>query len=828
MSIADGVTVSSVLHERASQANRDPLGEQHKTIEILKRTGLRNVQLELGDAAGQETQGRYPGRASWSFRMPRPAANVYPAASGGSNAAKLARVCRQREKAEADRQAAEVRRRCVASLKDGVSKECRTSCTDASKQRRCSVQREICEEQTAGIAGGLSGECALKQDQCLAEAGQSASTLGACASKCENQAYDKQCPSAQLLGRAFAGAVVCRRRRAMYRRLRSSCFLLSSLVAFGACSTVRHSELRRGPLVRKVQVDERVEDRDAVTVVEGGVAQVWVKRKTCTISSLEYAQTEHQDITHAPYGATIASGVVAIAGVATLGLGVAKTRGDTQTALGLAGTAGMIGGVILALYHAIANEDSDTRDLPSDKLATEEQEECRDAKVARVGSLPWRIRDRRRRAQDRPDGGGRQAAADGGGPGGPRRNADPAAPEAARGAGRRAPPRARRIFSRQDPARPVVHREDVARHPAGRPLGGRFGNSLQPEKRLRWDACRAVHTSLGRAAKCLDKGDGERVQESEGLLTRADGGDYATVFSFRTESRFRLTYRLLVPAPNADWLVQIVESSERNGPRPGLLDFVAGGSHSGCLPCLRVRHRPERREAGEVPFEPHDGGDQMTIKPHAVSRGLVAGVIALGAMAVSPARADEQNQWLVCAVFEGVPDGAVYVSDVIKLPPLSEVPVIEVVYADAFEAHVRRKYLSSDKALHNQGCQNHDTQSAAEESRKKISIACEETATEASAYDLRFVDAGRQRARGVAEHLRSRHGRSRHPAHRRPRRLRLLCPGRWTDAGADQGDLLRDHAASVEARRGRVQGLRRSKVAARDSRTRCTTGWRVP
>ena len=51
----------------------------------------------------------------------------------------------------------------------------------------------------------------------------------------------------------------------------------------------------------------------------------------------------------------------------------------------------MIGGVILALYHAIANEDSDTRDLPSDKLATEEQEQCRDAKVARVGSLPWRI-----------------------------------------------------------------------------------------------------------------------------------------------------------------------------------------------------------------------------------------------------------------------------------------------------------------------------------------------------------------------------------------------------------------------------------------------------
>ena len=68
-----------------------------------------------------------------------------------------------------------------------------------------------------------------------------------------------------------------------------------------------------------------------------------------------------------------------------------------------------------------------------------------------------------------------------------------------------------------------------------------------------------MHTSLGRAAKCLERGDGERVQESQGLLTRADGGDYATVFSFKTDSRVRLTYRLLVPAPNADWLVQIVD-----------------------------------------------------------------------------------------------------------------------------------------------------------------------------------------------------------------------------------------------------------------------------
>ena len=214
--------------------------------------------------------------------MPRPTANVYPAASGGSNAAKLARVCRQREKAEADRQAAEVRRRCVASLKDGVSKECRTSCTDASKQRRCSVQREI-------LRGADGRDCRRAVGGVRAETGSmprggwsERQHAGGLREQVREPGLRQAVPVGAVLGRAFAGAIVCRRRRAMYRRSRSSWFLLSSLVAFAACSTVRHSELRRGPLVRKVQVDERVEDRDAVTVVEGGVAQVWVKRKTCT------------------------------------------------------------------------------------------------------------------------------------------------------------------------------------------------------------------------------------------------------------------------------------------------------------------------------------------------------------------------------------------------------------------------------------------------------------------------------------------------------------------------------------------------------------------
>jgi len=189
-------TDRKILRERASRANVASLGPEHTTNAILQRHPVSaGGQLEVGDEARSTVTSSYPGQSSWQFRLPRPAVQVQPRASGGSEIAILARACRQQQKAAAEKRVAEARARCIAPIKEGVVAQCRATCVDAGKQQRCDVMREICVEQTAGVGGGLAQECALKLDQCLTTAGQSPSMVSGCTRKCENEAFDRQCPA---------------------------------------------------------------------------------------------------------------------------------------------------------------------------------------------------------------------------------------------------------------------------------------------------------------------------------------------------------------------------------------------------------------------------------------------------------------------------------------------------------------------------------------------------------------------------------------------------------------------------------------------------------
>jgi hypothetical protein len=332
----------------------------------------------------------------------------------------------------------------------------------------------------------------------------------------------------------------------------SKCTVAAALLICG-CGTLKGSSTTRGAQLETIHVRDDVTDVPTL-VIEDRVATVSVARHRCAISSVEYAQAETQVWAHPPRGTVISRLVLAAVGGGLM-------WGSRQIDLGGAEDGILVGGLTLlgigvgtALYNVVAKEEIDVRSRPLATRDKEQTEECSDSTFIQAERLAWTIATSgfRHTGHTGTDGALflRDALVD-------TLELAPPATTATALLGERI---AFEItLGAAPPVRHELVTEDIstAWWTRWEPV---FAQTLSSEQRLRWDGCRSA--LAGRAAvACLLTPDRHpaRVTEHAGALERSEGGDYAAVIEVAGRAGDTLSFRLLLPSADADWLILVTD-----------------------------------------------------------------------------------------------------------------------------------------------------------------------------------------------------------------------------------------------------------------------------